>query len=337
MDFTWAADGAAHAGAARRRRERRLRAYLRYARMSVAMALAEATHHTAPRGQKTARARGGERRVVRRQGPDSSPPSRPTPLVEVRPQGRVQRHVVEDLGEFAPMVQILDAPVPQMVDYVADALRLLDRPMAEQVIEVPKISCSPCPSRSRVPEPQSAEQLVEVPTVLSPTRIALQIAEQIVGIPAPRGRVQQRRLLLLWNAFLSRLEQLVDFPSSGGLGSSLSTCLPGSANQGALRTFPRGKKVRRPQPSRVPGCPPVSPHGLGTLMRTWALRMSRRLSRTRTMSSCCRKKRMRAAGSCPLPVWGRPYSWHRSSRWSVWHLPPQTFSRRTRERRRRPG
>ena len=42
--------------AARRRRERRLRAYLKYARMSVAMALAEANHHTAPRGQKPARA-----------------------------------------------------------------------------------------------------------------------------------------------------------------------------------------------------------------------------------------------------------------------------------------
>ena len=33
---------------------------------------------------------------------------------------------------------------------------------------------------------------VEVPTVLSPTRIALQIAEQIVGIPVPRGRGEQR-------------------------------------------------------------------------------------------------------------------------------------------------
>ena len=43
-------------GSPRRRRERRHRAYLRYARMSVAMALAEANHHTAPRGQKTARA-----------------------------------------------------------------------------------------------------------------------------------------------------------------------------------------------------------------------------------------------------------------------------------------
>ena len=45
-------------GAAKRRRERRLRSWLRHERMTVAMALAEVTHHTAPRGQKTARARG---------------------------------------------------------------------------------------------------------------------------------------------------------------------------------------------------------------------------------------------------------------------------------------
>ena len=58
----WAADGAAHAtGSARRRRERRLRAYLKYARMSVAMALAEVNHHSAPRRPKTARARGWTR------------------------------------------------------------------------------------------------------------------------------------------------------------------------------------------------------------------------------------------------------------------------------------
>ena len=108
---------------------------------------------------------------------------RPLPLIEVRPSARAQRHVVEDLGELAPLVQILDLPVPQTVDSVTDVLRLLDRPLAEQAISVPKISCSPCPSRSRVPEPQSAEQLVEVPTVLTPTRIALQIAEQIVDTP----------------------------------------------------------------------------------------------------------------------------------------------------------
>ena len=98
---------------------------------------------------------------------------------------------MEDLGELAPSVQLLDLPVPQMVENVTDTLlRILDFPIAEQVIAVPTVSCSPCPSRSRVPEPQSADQLVEVPTVLSPTRIALQIAEQIVDTPVPLGRAR---------------------------------------------------------------------------------------------------------------------------------------------------
>ena len=39
-----------------RRRQRRLRSWLRHERMTVAMALAERTHHTAPRGLKMARA-----------------------------------------------------------------------------------------------------------------------------------------------------------------------------------------------------------------------------------------------------------------------------------------
>ena len=72
---------------------------------------------------------------------------------------------------------------------MTDVLRLLDRPLVEQVIAVPTVSCSSFPSRSRVPESQSADQLVEVPTVLTPTRIALQFAERIVDTPVPRGRV----------------------------------------------------------------------------------------------------------------------------------------------------
>ena len=49
------ADVAHAASAAKRRRERRLRAMLRHERRSVAMALAEFTHHSS-RGQRTARA-----------------------------------------------------------------------------------------------------------------------------------------------------------------------------------------------------------------------------------------------------------------------------------------
>ena len=65
-----------------------------------------------------------------------------------------------------------------------------------------------------VPEPQSAEQLVEVPTVLSPTRIALRIAEQIVDTPVPQGRGQG--FLPEQSTTAQTVEQLVDIPFSGG-------------------------------------------------------------------------------------------------------------------------
>ena len=138
----------------------------------------------------------------------------PAPLSEVAGrQDMVVRHVMDDLGSVCPFVQILDLPVPQTVDNGTDALRVLDFPLAEQVIEVPKISCSPCPSRSLVPEPQSAEQLVEVPTVLSPLRIA----EQIVGTPVPHGRGQGSLPGQVSPASGKRIserivEQIVDFP-----------------------------------------------------------------------------------------------------------------------------
>ena len=65
--------GGVGSGSARRRRERRLRAYLRYARMSVAMALAESTHHSAQRSEK-ARAGGGVREELHGEAPEELPP-----------------------------------------------------------------------------------------------------------------------------------------------------------------------------------------------------------------------------------------------------------------------
>ena len=101
--------GGVGSGSARRRRERRLRSFLRHERMAVAMALAESTHHSAPRGQKTARAGGGARVELHGQVPEYAPPpeaagtvyfamtpeeelgvpaaSRPAPMEEVLPQG----------------------------------------------------------------------------------------------------------------------------------------------------------------------------------------------------------------------------------------------------------
>ena len=64
----------ANASGAARRRQRRLRQWLRDERLSVAMALAECQHHSAPRGQKKARAGGGAREDVHGEAPDEAPP-----------------------------------------------------------------------------------------------------------------------------------------------------------------------------------------------------------------------------------------------------------------------
>ena len=81
-------------GSALRRRQRRLRQWHRHERMTVAMALAEATHHAAPRGPKTARAgEGVEHEQLRAQKPPL-PGVRPGSLFDPGPQrsDRTVRH-----------------------------------------------------------------------------------------------------------------------------------------------------------------------------------------------------------------------------------------------------
>ena len=99
------------------------------------MALAEMQHHTAPRGQMTATAGEEDHKLnytatVRTHlspkaastvyytcGDDEEVLAagvRPAPLSEVAgPQERVQRHTVEQIEEFVPMVQILDIHLPR--------------------------------------------------------------------------------------------------------------------------------------------------------------------------------------------------------------------------------
>ena len=126
---------------------------------------------TAPlRGQKPARAGPGTHFSL---GDENVP----EPVGQPQLQARVQRHYTEDSGNVCPIVQILDLPVPQMVDTVF--FRLLELPVAEQVIEVPMVSSSSCPSRADLCEPQMAEQLVAVPTVLSCALLQQRNVEQI--------------------------------------------------------------------------------------------------------------------------------------------------------------
>ena len=123
----WAqVDGEHVAYAARRRRERRHRAYLKYVRMSVAMALSKYKHHTS-RGQNMDRAGGGVRDAVHGQVPeallhqeprtqhftldddDSAPEvwgSRPDRIAGVRPQERDLRRTVEQIVDAVPLVPL---------------------------------------------------------------------------------------------------------------------------------------------------------------------------------------------------------------------------------------
>ena len=150
------------AGAAQRRRGRRLRAALRHERQSIAMALAELTHHTAPRGLRMARAGGWERQALRGdvpeqptpQGPgtqffdlfDGSVPelggTRPDRLVDVRPQELVQRRTVEQLVDAAPCLPALDAPVPLMVEQLVTVLAEMEKEEDAEILQGAPVSAA---------------------------------------------------------------------------------------------------------------------------------------------------------------------------------------------------
>ena len=68
---------------------------------------------------------------------------------------------MEKFGDLVPTVQILDAPVPQLVDQVVETLK---NDVVVLVIEVPKIILlDNTPLRAVPGEPQLVEQLVDVP------------------------------------------------------------------------------------------------------------------------------------------------------------------------------
>ena len=137
---------------------------------------------------------------------------------------------MEDLGSVCPFVQILDLPVPQVVENVTDTLRILDHPIAEQV---------------------------EVPTVLSPARIALQIADTPVRRSRGERRVQgslpgqsttathssgkrisERIVEQIVDFTEQTVEQIVDIPSSNnGLQQ-------GSSSSGFITLFPLEKSAK---------------------------------------------------------------------------------------------
>ena len=231
------------------------------------MELAAALHHSsfrgagpetydAPRSQMTANYR--EDSVYFDLYDEYTEGARPDRLVGVKPQERDQRRTVEQIIDTALFVPSLDVPVPQMENQLLEVCRQLDTPIPEQVIEVPKISSSRQSPKRRVRfAEQTAEQLVEVPTIISYSSLR-GIVEQNVDIPVPRGRVGGGLLGLhpgqSSTAFggarhfpAATAEQIVDTPVPRGgrvlHPASSSSVLLGTANQGGVfALFPEGKK-----------------------------------------------------------------------------------------------
>ena len=79
--------------------------------------------------------------------------TRPPPLVEVRPQERVQQHTLEYAFDICTFVH--DTRCSKLVGVLQFVDALV--PVAEQVIEVPKIILENIPSRLSCREPQLAE------------------------------------------------------------------------------------------------------------------------------------------------------------------------------------
>ena len=142
-----------------------------------------------------------------------------------------------------------------------EACRHLDLPIPEQAIEVPKISPTPRPPRRRRVRfaEQTAEQLVEVPTIISYSSLR-GIVDQNVDIPVPHGRGGRVGVRSLQGfpgqsstAFggaryfpAATAEQIVDTLVPRGdrtlHPASSSSVLLVTANQWVFRTFPRVKK-----------------------------------------------------------------------------------------------
>ena len=246
MDLSWQPV----TGAAQRRKQRRLRSWWRHEQQSIAAALATSQHHSALRGQKKARAREEESETKYTAKVRKTPPpqpvifslfeeepggTRPASLAEPpRPQERVQRHTMEHIVDFvrvAPMVQILDALVPQTVEQLPDVLQFFDRlsTVPEQVLEVPEILPEDVSLRKAVREPRLVEQLVEVPTIVSfsslQRTVELNVDVPVVG-GSGAGGVSG---FLPGQHFSMTAEQIVDNP------------VPRPGGAGDLQGLPRGQ------------------------------------------------------------------------------------------------
>ena len=169
------------------------------------------------------------------------------------------------------------------------------RTISEQVIEVPKILIDELPARTLVREPQLAEQLVEVPTIISFSSLQ-RIVEQNVDVPVPRGGVRGLQgfpppgqssttsSFSLERSSERNVEQIAGFPGGGlqdflpGQSSSSSSHVPARAydaldapGEGGFSHFSPPKKVRSRVRTLGQNCSPSRTHPPRLLSSVWVM------------------------------------------------------------------
>ena len=218
-------------------------------------------------------------------------------------------------------------------------------PVAEQVIDVPKISLEDIPARRLCREPQLVEQLVEVPTVVSYTSFSQRTVEQTVDNPASRGRGRSGGLQGFFPG-QSTTAAAVDIsvprgdlqgflPGQGSTASSShSPDAENEAGEGVFRTFPRLKKSAASAAIPSPIVPAsVSPWTPAAYEDLDAADEPAELEDD--AEPLIEEEEDPSGWSAAPSASGRPFFWHRISRRSVWKLPPGASVRKKKGRRKR--
>ena len=216
-------------GAAKRRRLRRLRSWWRHEQQTVAAVLArDELYGYAPEDAPSQAA--GARYFAMDAGEDvgeAPAAGRPAPLLEVVPQDRVQQRTAEQIVDPVPLVPLLMTLCRRWWNSWWTFSHLSTSLFPSRLS---KIECPPRAARAVLRAPQTADQLVEVPTIISYSSLLQRTMEQNVALPVPRGRGGRNADL---QGFLrgqsstapcssleriseQTVEQTVDIPTSGG-------------------------------------------------------------------------------------------------------------------------
>ena len=143
-------------GAAKRRRDRRLRMHWRHEQLTLQKALAAALHHSRDVGPVTYNALRSQTTSVAGDTEffslyeEELGGTRPDRLYEVRTQERVQRRTVEQIVDNTLFLPTLDVPVPQMENQLVEASRCPHSRAgyrSAQNLLFPSISQAPCAFR----------------------------------------------------------------------------------------------------------------------------------------------------------------------------------------------